>query len=92
MRKLSEELGGAYLDYLWSGQTSLSSYPNKPDEETYFKFLEKLFPKNAEKTTMTVTAEEIATVLRLAQAATLTKQQLQKIPRNLLPLLLLIHY
>jgi len=31
---------------------------------------------------MTVTAEEIATVLKLAQAATLTKQQLQKDPKK----------
>jgi len=74
----ARKIGGAYFQYLFDGKTSYA--PVGTDEEVYFGYLRKKFATVAENEsrTMPITAEEIATVLKLAQGATLTKAAISR--------------
>lgn len=81
MNKQLDGLGGAFFEYLFDGETKL--LPVGRDEEIYFGYLKKRFssPTDDEGSRhISITAEEIATTLKLAQAATLTKAELKKTP------------
>lgn len=72
----ARRVGGAYFQYLFGRATTHE--PANPEEELLFKYLEKRFADVGEEPqTINVTAEEIAAVLRLSQAASLTKAALR---------------
>lgn len=74
--KTARKIGGAFFQMLFDNKTSYQPTPGNHDEEIYFAYLKKMHGSqinNDEPRKITITPEEIATVLKLSQAATLTK-------------------
>lgn len=80
MNQQLERLGGAFFQYLFDGKTTHQPDENDSEQVIYFRYLQKRFetPSGEDGVKhISITAEEIAITLKLAQAASLTKSAIR---------------